>query len=118
MVNRYWEDQQADENGVMPFALHEDDRKQVRDAYLEALARAPPLIRVQLCAGIRTIVRSDFPTRWFNVFDSVVAFLNAGVENAVSRCLLLFCVYFCFESSCLILLHFSRISHSGFTIVY
>ena len=72
-----WVDREPDSPGApIPFSVHEQDRALIRDNIIEAVVRAPDIIRIQLAVCVSQIVKHDFPGRWPQIVDKVSIYLQ------------------------------------------
>ena len=72
-----WVDREPDSPGApIPFSVHEQDRALIRDNIIEAVVRAPDIIRIQLGVCVSQIVKHDFPGRWPQIVDKVSIYLQ------------------------------------------
>ena len=70
-------DREPDSPGApIPFSVHEQDRALIRDNIIEAVVRAPDIIRIQLGVCVSQIVKHDFPGRWPQIVDKVSIYLQ------------------------------------------
>ena len=70
-------DREPDSPGApIPFSVHEQDRALIRDNIIEAVVRAPDIIRIQLAVCVSQIVKHDFPGRWPQIVDKVSIYLQ------------------------------------------
>ena len=77
MVSGSWVDREPDCPGApIPFSVHEQDRALIRDNIVDAVVRAPDIIRIQLAVCVSQIVKHDFPGRWPQIVDKVSIYLQ------------------------------------------
>ena len=76
-VSGSWVDREPGSPGApIPFSVHEQDRALIRDNIIEAVVRAPDIIRIQLGVCVSQIVKHDFPGRWPQIVDKVSIYLQ------------------------------------------
>lgn len=63
--------------------VHESDMNTVRQNLLEALVHAPPIIRVQLGDGLKTVINYDYPEKWLSLLSSIDANLKSQDQGRV-----------------------------------
>jgi len=66
------------ENASDRWVMAREDKAAARSAALDALARAPPLVRSQLVEAVRVMVHHDFPEQWPEIASEVSAGLDAA----------------------------------------
>lgn len=54
---------------------------QVRDSIVEAIVKAPEVIRIQLSVCISMIIKHDFPHNWPQVVDQIYNYLQTEADN-------------------------------------
>lgn len=91
LVTSGWQEKEAEEGEPIPFSIHEQDRAMVRDIIVDAVVQAPDIIRVQLCACLKTIIKHDFPSRWTQIVDKIHIYLQNPDANSWMGALL--CLY-------------------------
>lgn len=63
--------------------IPESDMSTVRDNLLEALVHAPPIIRVQLGDGLKSVISHDYPEKWPSLLSSIDANLKSQDQQRV-----------------------------------
>ncbi|TKR80209.1 hypothetical protein L596_014319 [Steinernema carpocapsae] len=74
-LNRYW-DETEDECEQVKIRIAEQDKQVVREHIIDCIVGSPEAIRVQLCTGVQSIMRADFPDKWPQVIDKIQALLE------------------------------------------
>lgn len=91
LITSGWQEKEAEDGEPIPFSIHEQDRAMIRDMIVDAIVQAPDIIRVQLCVCLKTIIKSDFPSRWTQVVDKIHIYLQNHEPNSWMGALL--CLY-------------------------
>ncbi|XP_071956565.1 importin-7-like [Antedon mediterranea] len=85
MIVQFWQerepDPKADPREVL-FSIHENDRALIRENIIEAIIRAPELVRVQLAVCLRNILKHDYPGRWTGIVQKTIHVLQSKDLNA------------------------------------
>lgn len=76
LITTNWATREPDNNGPVPFSIHEQDRAMIRDAIVDAVVHAPDIIKTQLAVCISSIVKHDFPGRWTQIVDKITIYLQ------------------------------------------
>eukprot|EP00250_Pteridium_aquilinum_P010585 c19495_g1_i1 orf=322-3393(-) len=63
--------------------IPEGDMSMVRENLLEALVHAPPVIRVQLGDGLKTVINEDYPEKWPSLLSNIDANLKSQDQQRV-----------------------------------
>ncbi|XP_075262160.1 importin-8-like [Convolutriloba macropyga] len=78
MITNYWEEKEVKNvDDQLPFAIHENDKIFIRSVIVEAIARSPKLLRNQLSTAFQSICKQDFPTKWSELADQILAKINS-----------------------------------------
>ncbi|KAH7428022.1 hypothetical protein KP509_10G071600 [Ceratopteris richardii] len=75
-VGRHWSSETL-------IQVPESDRVAVRQNLLEALVHAPPIIRVQLADGLKTVVNYDYPEKWPSLLPSIDSNLKSQEQTRI-----------------------------------
>ncbi|XP_076472209.1 importin-7-like [Babylonia areolata] len=78
MLTQFWSEKEVENPAdPVPFSVHEQDRKHIRDNIIEAIIHAPDPIRVQLCVCISHIIKCDYPGRWPDAPEKMVMYIQS-----------------------------------------
>lgn len=77
LVSRHWKSSEVGEQ------ISEADKRTVRENIFEALVHAPPIIRVQLGDGLKTLIHCDYSERWPSLLPNINVNLRAQDQQRV-----------------------------------
>ncbi|KJH42704.1 Importin-beta protein [Dictyocaulus viviparus] len=63
--------------------LAEEDKAFVREHVIDAVCAAPESSRIQLCIAIQEILRADFPKRWPDFGDKILAKIHQPLDASI-----------------------------------
>ena len=85
MVTNYWDEKETLKPGdPIPFAIHEMDKLFIRNVIVEAIARAPKILRIQLSTAFQNICKADFPLKWPSLAEQTVSKLSSNTMEDFS----------------------------------
>ncbi|XP_047523796.1 importin-7 isoform X1 [Pieris napi] len=92
IVSTSWHPKEIEEGDTKPiYNLHDQDRAMLRDNIVDAIIQTPHLVRVQLCACLKTIIKYDFPDKWTQIVDKINIYLQSSEPDSWMGALL--CLY-------------------------
>ncbi|KAN0063244.1 Nonsense-mediated mRNA decay protein 5 [Thecaphora frezii] len=80
-IRRHWETTAARNSAANP--IPESDRNAIKSSILATLVDAPVQTRVHVANALGTIARYDFPEKWPNLMDQIVALLSSEQPQQV-----------------------------------
>ena len=81
--------------------IPDQEKDQFRQRLIPVLASSPPNVRAQLVPVLQSILHTDFPDKWPNIFEITLQLLNAQDDNSVFaglQCILAICRCYRFKS--------------------
>lgn len=88
-----------DGDSLSNFAIHETDKKYIRDNIVESIIASQTLLRTQLVVVANNIIKNDYPHKFPEVNDKVLGYLRNTSEpaNMMGSLLVLYQIVKCFE---------------------
>ncbi|KAK7098741.1 importin-7-like [Littorina saxatilis] len=78
MITQFWSEKELENPAdPVPFSIHEQDRKPIRENIVEAIIHAPDPVRVQLCVCISHIIKCDYPGRWPDAAEKMAMYVQS-----------------------------------------
>eukprot|EP00884_Botryococcus_braunii_P004058 jgi/Botrbrau1/13653/Bobra.0292s0003.1 len=80
-VRKNWDLSDARSGSNEQYLVADEEKVAIRGMLLQALIRAPPVVRNQLVDSLRRIVRCDYPEHWPNLLQLVLEKLNSNTAE-------------------------------------